>query len=63
MMMNIISNWGSSNETHSLVRSQDDVKYSVKQWFHQQPKAFFEKGILRLVIQYDACLNAQEYYF
>lgn len=53
---------GSSNETQ-LVRSAEDVKDAVKQWFHQQLNAFFAKGILRLVHQCDACLNAHEYYF
>ena len=37
--------------------SNEEVKDTVEEWFHTQPRSFFTDGIHRLVQQWDNCLN------
>jgi len=37
----------------------DEVRETVEEWFHMQPKAFFADGIHHLVDQWDTCFNQQ----
>jgi len=37
----------------------DEVRETVEEWFHTQPKTSFTDGIHRLVNQWDTCFNQQ----
>jgi hypothetical protein len=44
-------------------QSDDEVKERVRDFFMQQPKSFYEKGIESLTQRWDLCLNNHGDYF
>ena len=49
--------------TKELQKQERDIKATVVQWFQQQPRELFAKGIHQLVCQRDACITACGPYF